>query len=258
MCKRKILGLSVNSINVCGMRYMSGHEETAYEEAESVFNAVKVFFEAMNGSEYKSVQRMVVHLRECMDLLYWKNGETWKADKGWSTYTKEYMETVTGILNECYAEYEEENSCDLDFYLYAAFVAVLDKCRRWMRKLIEEDPEWEVVAGMELGPIRIVTKGEYEGRGRVRAEVSGYGPERGSGVEKEREMREMREMIEALRNEVSELRNRIKMLESVKVEKSWFGGWGRQGTNVGSYNNVHEVDTKTLLCRLSAMKFDVV
>jgi hypothetical protein len=51
-----------------------------------------------------------------------------------------------------------------------------------------------------------VTKGDYEGRDRVRAEVRGDGPERGSGVEKERKMREM---IEDLRNEISELRNRI-------------------------------------------------
>ena len=35
------------------------------------------------------------------------------------------------------------------------------------------------------------------------------------------------------------------------VHKNW-------GTNVGSCNNVHEVDTKTLLCRLSEMKFEVV
>ncbi len=150
---------------------MSGHEETAHEEAESVFRDVKVFFEYMNGSEYKSVQRMVVHLGVCMNLLYWKTGETLKADEGWSKYTKEYMETVTGILNECYAEYEAEKSCDLDFYWYAAFVDLLNKCRRWMRQLIEEEPAWEVAAGMELGPVVIVTKGEYEGRGRVRAAV---------------------------------------------------------------------------------------
>jgi hypothetical protein len=36
MCKRKILGLSVNTINVCGMRYMSRNEMSAHEEAESV------------------------------------------------------------------------------------------------------------------------------------------------------------------------------------------------------------------------------
>ena len=209
MCKRKILGLSVNTINVCGMRYMSRNEMSAHEEAESVFNAVKVFFEEMNGSEYESVQRMVVHLRECMDLLYWKNGETWEADKGWSSNTKEYMEIVTGKLNECYAEYEAENSCDLDFYWYAGFVDLLNKCRRWMRQLIEEEPVWGE-EGMELGPVLRVTKGEYEGRERVRAEVRGDGPERGSGVEKERKMREM---IEDLRNEISELRNRIEKLD---------------------------------------------
>jgi polyhydroxyalkanoate synthesis regulator phasin len=40
--------------------------------------------------------------------------------------------------------------------------------------------------------------------------VRGDGPERGSGVEKERKMREM---IEDLRNEISELRNRIEKLD---------------------------------------------
>jgi hypothetical protein len=232
------------------MRYMSGNEEAAYEEAESVFNAVKVFFEYMNGSEYESVQRMVVHLRECMDLLYWKNGETWEADKGWSSYTKEYIEIVTGTLNECYAEYEAENSCDLDFYWYAGFVDLLDKCRRWMRKLIEEDPEWEVVAGMELGPVRRVTKEEYEGRRRVRAEVRGYGPERGSGVEKEHET------IEGLRNEVSELRKRIDNLERAK--KPWSWGWGGSNVRNSPSNGGNGVDMETLLCRLGEMKFEVV
>ncbi len=61
-----------------------------------------------------------------------------------------------------------------------------------------------------------------------------------------------------MRKEISELRNRVDKLESVKVEKSWFTRWGRQGTNVGSYNNVHEVDMERLLCRLIEMKFDVV
>jgi hypothetical protein len=113
-----------------------------------------------------------------------------------------------------------------------------------MGKLIEEEPGWDE-DGMELGPVRRVTKEEYEGRGRVRAEVREYGAER-------------LETIADLRKEISELRDRVDKLERVKVEKSWFGGWGRQGTNVGSCNNVHEVDTKTLLCRLSEMKFDVV
>lgn len=52
MCKWKILGLSVNTINVCGMRYMSRNEMSAHEEAESVFNAVKVFFEANQNIFY--------------------------------------------------------------------------------------------------------------------------------------------------------------------------------------------------------------
>lgn len=253
MCERKILGLGVKSINVCGMGYMSLYEETTYEEAVSVFNSVKVFFEAMNGSEYESVQRMVVHLRECMDLLYWKVGETWEANTNWSKRTEEYMELVTGILNECYAEYEAGNSVDLDFYLYAAFVSVLDKCRRWMRKLIEEDPEWEVVAGMELEPIRILTKGEYEGRGRVRAEVRGDGPERGSGGEKEREMREM---IEDLRNEVSELRNRLEKLERAK--KPWSWGWGGSNVRKSPSDGGNGVDMETLLCRLGEMNLERV
>jgi hypothetical protein len=229
---------------------MSGYEETAYEEAAyeeaaSVFNSVKVFFEEMNGSEYESVQRMVVHLRECMDLLYWKNGETWKADKGWSERKEEYMELVTGELNECYAEYEAENSCDLDWFWYAGFVDLLDKCRMWMRKLINEDPEWKVMDGMELEPIRRVTKEQYERRGRVRAEVREYGAER-------------LETIADLRREISELRDRVDKLERVKVENSWFPRWGRKGTNVGSCNNVYEVDTKTLLCRLSEMNLERV
>ncbi len=258
MCTRRITGLCGNSINVCGLRYMSGYEETAYEEAAyeeaaSVFNSVKVFFEEMNGSEYESVQRMVVHLRECMDLLYWKNGETWKADKGWSERKEEYMELVTGELNECYAEYEAENSCDLDWFWYAGFVDLLDKCRRWMRKLINEDPEWKVMEGMELGPVRRVTKGEYEGRGRVRAAVRGDGLERGSGGEKEREMREM---IEDLRNEVSELRKRIEKMERAK--KPWSWGWGGSDVRNSPSNGGTGVDMETLLCRLGEMKFEVV
>jgi hypothetical protein len=230
---------------------MSGHEETvyeeaAYEEAASVFNSVKVFFEYMNGLEYESVKRMVVHLQDCMDILYWNDGET--PDSGWSTYTKQYMETVTSILNKCYAEYEAENSCDLDFYWYAGFVDLLDKCRRWMRKLIEEDPEWEVVAGMELEPIRILTKGEYERRGRVRAAVRGDGAERGSGGEKEREMHKM---IEDLGNEVSELRNRIEKMERAK--KSWSWGWGGSDVRKSPSNGGTGVDMETLLCRLGEM-----
>jgi hypothetical protein len=242
------------------MRYMSGNEMSAHEEAEKVFRAVKMLFEDMNELEYESVKRMVVHLRECMDLLYRKvsskyvKGETWAAKMDWWTEAKFYMQVLTGRLNDCYAEYEAENSCDLPFDLYERYVNLLDQCRRWMGKLIEEEPGWDE-DGMELGPVRRVTKEEYEGRGRVRAEVSGYGPERGSGVGKEREMREM---IEDLRNEVSELRNRIEKLERVKVEKPWYRWWGSQETNVGSYNNVHEVDMETLLCRLNEIKFDVV
>jgi hypothetical protein len=230
------------------MGYMSVHEETAYEEAASVFSAVKVFFEAMNGSEYESVKRMVVHLQDCMDILYWNDGET--PDRGWSTSTKQYMETVTSILNKCYAEYEEENSCDLDWFWYAGFVELLDKCRRWMRKLINEDPEFKIIEGMELEPIRIVTKTEYEGRERVRSEVRGYGPETGSGVEKEREMREM---IEDLRNEVSELRNRIEKMERAK--KPWSWGWGGSDVRKSPSNGGTGVDMETLLCRLGEMKF---
>jgi hypothetical protein len=221
---------------------MSGHEEAVYEEAKSVFNDVKKFFTYMNGSVYESVQRMVVHLRECMQLLYWEDGET--ADSGWSTYMKEYMETVTGILNECYAEYEKENSCDLDFYWYVAFVDLLDKCRSWMRKLIEEDPESEVVAGMELGPVRRVTKTEYEGRRGVWAE---------SGAGKERSMRET---IEDLRNEVSELRNRIDKLERAKVERRGFRWWGKTDAKNDPSRGVHAADIQTLLCRLSEMNLE--
>ena len=97
--------------------------------------------------------------------------------------------------------------------------------------------------------VRIVTKEEYEGRGRVRAEVRGYGPETGSGVEKEREMREM---IEDLRNEVSELRNRIEKMERAK--KPWSRWWGGSDVRKSPSNGGTGVDMETLLCRLGEMK----
>ncbi len=59
--------LCENIINVCGMRYMSRHEK-----AETVFRAVKTLLNDMNELEYDSVKRMVVHLRECMELLFFK------------------------------------------------------------------------------------------------------------------------------------------------------------------------------------------
>jgi hypothetical protein len=249
----KCLSLCGNTINVCGMRYMSGHEEAA-TEAETVFRAVKKMFNDMKKIEYDSVKRMVEHLRACMEELFqmvpikYGNSETWAAKMDWLSNASYYMEFVTDELNECYAEYEAENSCDLPFDLYEGFVDLLDQCRSWMRTWMKDEPGWEE-AGMELGPVRRVTEEEYEGRGRVRAEVRGHGPERGSGVEKEREM------IEALRNEISELNERVEKLERVKVKKPWYRQWGKQETNVGSSNNVHEVDTKTLLCRLNEMNF---
>ena len=167
MCLFKITGLCGNTINVCEMRYMSGNEMSAHEEAEKVFRAVKMLFENMNELEYESVKRMVVHLRECMDLLYRKvsskyvKGETWAAKMDWWTEAKYYMQFVTGRLNECYADYEAENSCDLSFDMYEGFVDVLDQCRRWMNQLIEEEPEWGE-DGMELEPVPRVTEEEYE------------------------------------------------------------------------------------------------
>jgi len=258
MCTWRITGLCGNTINVCGVRYMSGNEMSAHEEAEKVFRAVKMLFEDMNELEYESVKRMVVHLRECMDLLYRKvsskyvKGETWAAKMDWWTEAKYYMQFVTGRLNECYADYEAENSCDLSFDLYEGFVDVLDQCRRWMRQLIEEEPEWGE-DGMELEPVPRVTEEEYEGRGRVRTEVRGDGPERGSGGEKEHEMREM---IEDLRNEVSELRKRVEKLERAK--KPWSWGWGGSDVRNSPSHGGNGVDMETLLCRLGEMKFEVV
>jgi hypothetical protein len=177
------------------MRNMSLSKE-AVAEAATMFRAVKFLFSDMNESKYESAQPFVLYLRACMEELFqmvpikYGNSEPWAAKMDWRSNTSYYMEFVTDKLNECFDEYEKRNSCDLPFDLYEGFVDVLDQCRSWMSKLIEEEPELEE-AGMELGPIRRVTKGEYEGRERVRAEVRGYGPETGSGVEKEREMREM-------------------------------------------------------------------
>lgn len=172
VCEWKITGLSVKSINACGMGYMSGNEMSPHEEAETVFRVVKKMFIDMQKIEYDSVKRMVGQLRVCMDLLYWKDRYvkgTWSAKMDWWTNAKYYMEIVTGRLNECYAVYEAENSCDLPFDLYVGFLGLLDQCRSWMRKLIEKEPGWGE-EGMELGPVRRVTEEEYEGRGRV-AEV---------------------------------------------------------------------------------------
>jgi hypothetical protein len=232
------------------MRYMSGNEMSAHEKAESVFRAVKTMFIDMQKIEYGSVNRMVDQLRVCMDLLYWKDRyvkETWSEKMDWWTNAKYYMEIVTGRLNECYAVYEAENSCDLPFDLYVGFLGLLDQCRRLMRQLIEEEPEWGEEE-MELGPVRRVTKEEYEGRGRVRAEVRGYGPETGSGVEKEREMREM---IEDLRNEVSALRDRVEKLERAK--KPWSWGWGGSNVRKSPSDGGNGVDMETLLYRLNEM-----
>jgi len=232
---------------------MSGNEMSAHEEAEKVFRAVKMLFEDMNKLEYESVKRMVVHLGVCMDLLYWKvsngyvkggKGETWSEKMDWWTNAKYYMQVVTGRLNECYADYEAENSCDLPFDLYEGFVDVLDQCRRWMRQLIEEEPGWGE-DGMELEPVPRVTEEEYEGRRRVRGEVRGYGPETGSGVEKEHET------IEGLRNEVSELRKRVEKLERAK--KPWSWGWGGSDVRKSPSNGGTGVDMETLLCRLNEM-----
>ena len=235
MCTLKITGLCGNTINVCGMRYMSGNELSEYEKVESVFRAVKTMFIDMQTIEYDSVKRMVGQLRVCMDLLYWKDRcleESWSEKKDWWTNAKYYMEIVTGRLNECYVVYEAENSCDLPYDMYEGLVDLLDQCRRWMRKLIEEEPEWGE-DGMELEPVPRVTEEEYEGRRRVRGEVRGYG-----------------------RNEVSELRDRVEKLERAK--KPWSRWWGGSDVRNGPSNGGSGVDIKTLLCRLSEMKFDVV
>jgi hypothetical protein len=158
------------------------------------------------------------------------------------------MQFVTGRLNECYADYEAENSCDLPFDLYEGFVDVLDQCRRWMNQLIEEEPEWGE-DGMELEPVPRVTEEEYERRRRVRGKVRGYGPETGSAVEKEHEI------IEGLRNEVSELRKRIDTLESAK--KPWWG-WGGSDVRKSPSNGGTGVDMETLLCRLGEMNLERV
>ena len=235
MCTRRITGLSVNSINVCGVRYMSRNEMSAHEKAASVFRAVKTMFIDMQTIEYDSVKQMVGQLRVCMDLLYWKDRYvkgTWSEKIDWKYNAKYYMQVVTGRLNECYAEYEVENSCDLSFDLYEGFVDVLDQCRRWMRKLIEEEPEWGE-DGMELEPVPRVTEEEYKGRGRVRGEVRGYG-----------------------RNEVSELRDRVEKLERAK--KPWSWGWGGSDVRNSPSHGGNGVDMETLLCRLGEMKFEVV
>jgi hypothetical protein len=203
------------------MGYMSGNEETAHEEAETVFRAVKTMFIDMQKIEYGSVNRMVNQLRVCMDLLYWKDrclNESWSEKKDWCKNAKYYMEIVTGRLNECYVVYEAENSCDLPYDMYEGLVDLLDQCRRWMRQLIEEEPEWGE-DGMELEPVRRVTEEEYEGRR-------------------------------------SELRNRI--VNSERAKKPWSWGWGGSNVRNGPSNGGTGVDMETLLCRLSEMKFDVV
>jgi len=254
VCLFKITGLCGNTINVCGMRNMSLSKE-AVAEAATMFRAVKFLFSDMNESKYESAQPFVLHLRACMEELFqmvpikYGNSEPWAAKMDWRSNTSYYMEFVTDKLNECYAEYEEENSCDLPFDLYEGFVDLLDQCRSWMRTWMKDEPGWEE-AGMELGPVRRVTKEEYEGRGRVRAEVRGYGPETGSAVEKEHEI------IEGLRNEVSELRNRIEKKERAK--KPWSWGWGGSDVRKSPSNGGTGVDMETLLCRLGEMKFDVV
>jgi hypothetical protein len=277
VCKRKILGLCGNTINVCGMRYMSLSKE-AVVEATTVFRAVKMLFNDMNKLEYESVKRMVVYLRVCMDLLYWKIGETWEANMGWEKNAKFNMEIVTGRLNQCYEEYEAENSCDLPFDLYEGFVDLLEQCRMWMRKLIKEEPEWEE-DGMELGPVRRVTREEYEGRRRVdegledAGDTGDAGEGRGREYEFETESNEDvgglqravevlqqtverdHEIIEGLRNEVSELRNRIEKLERAKSERVWSRLWGGSDVRKSSLNGGNGVDMETLLCRLNEMNF---
>lgn len=254
MCTRKITGLCGNTINVCGMRYMSGHEESV-DKAETLFRAVKMLFNDMKNIEYDSVKRMVEHLRECMEELFqmvpikYGNSETWAAKMDWRSNTSYYMEFVTDKLNECYEEYEVENSCDLPFDLYEGFVDLLDQCRSWMRTWMKDEPGWEE-AGIELEPVPRVTEEEYEGRRRVRGEVRGYGLETGSAVEKEHET------IEGLRNEVSELRDRVEKLERAK--KPWSWGWGGSDVRNSPSNGGTGVDMETLLCRLNEMKFEVV
>jgi hypothetical protein len=209
---------------------MAGHEE-----AEMVFRAVKTMFIDMQTIEYDSVRQMVGQLRVCMDLLYWKDryGKgTWSQKMDWWTNAKYYMEIVTGRLNECYAEYEAENSCDLPFYLYDGFVELLDQCRMWMRNLIEGEPGF-VEEEMELGPVRRVTEEEYEGRGRVRVEVRGHGPETGS-----------------------ELKDRVEKLERAK--KPWSWGWGGSDVRKSPSNGGTGVDMETLLCRLGEMNLERV
>ena len=149
-----------------------------HEEAYTCFAAVKVLFDDMRTIRYESVERMVEHLRGCMEELFqmvpikYGNSGTWAAKMDWWTNASYYMEFVTDKLNECYEEYEAENSCDLPFDLYEGFVDLLDQCRSWMRTWMQGEPEWEK-RGMELGPVRRVTEEEYEGRGRV-AEVEDF------------------------------------------------------------------------------------
>jgi hypothetical protein len=217
------------------MGYMSGNEMSAHEKAESVFRAVKTMFIDIQTIEYDSVKQMVGQLRVCMDLLYWKDRYvkgTWSEKMDWWTNAKYYMQVVTGRLNECYAEYEVENSCDLPFDMYEGLVDLLDQCRRWMRKLIEEEPEWGE-DGMELEPVPRVTEEEYEGRGRARGEVRGYG-----------------------RNEVSELRKRVEKMERAK--KLWSRWWGGSDVRNSPSNGGTGVDMETLLCRLGEMNLERV
>jgi hypothetical protein len=114
-------------------------EMSRHEKADTYFAVVEVLFNDMRTIKYKSVERTVEHLRECMHLLFDGNGEYWSARTDWLKECSYYMKVVTENLNACYAEYEVKNSCDLPFHKYNGFLDLLDECRTWMK----DEPERE-------------------------------------------------------------------------------------------------------------------